>query len=263
MKQDPKTDVSAYWAAYKSAQDPDARDALILNYSPLVKYVAGRISSNLPRNVETADLISYGVFGLIDAIDRYDLDRGIKFETYAIARIKGAILDELRSLDWVPRSVRSRAREIEQAYIVLENRLRRLPTDAEVAREMGVSDRELQDILTRLSYTSVVSFDELWTANGDTDDRPHVYATIKDDSAEDPVATFEAIELKGILARAIDRLPEREKTVIALYYYEGLTLKEIGVVLGVTESRVSQLHTKAVLRLRARLRSTQGYVATP
>jgi len=257
MRQDPKTDVSAYWAAYESSQDIAARDALILNYSPLVKYVAGRISSNLPRNVETADLISYGVFGLIDAIDRYDTERGIKFETYAIARIKGAILDELRSLDWVPRSVRSRAREIEKTYIVLENRLRRLPSDAEVAAEMGISERELQALFTKLSYTSVVSFDELWTSNGDSDGRPHVYATIKDEAADDPVTTFEAVELKQILATAIDRLPEREKTVVALYYYEGLTLKEIGVILGVTESRVSQLHTKAVLRLRARLRSSR------
>lgn len=262
MRPGQKTDASACWTAYKSQRSPEARDALILNYSPLVKYVAGRISSNLPRNVETADLISYGVFGLIDAIDRYDPERGIKFETYAIARIKGAILDELRSLDWVPRSVRARAREIEQAYVVLENRLRRPPTDAEVAAQIGVSERELQNIFTQLSYTSVVSFDELWTANGDADDRPHVYATLKDESADDPVTTFEAIELKEILAQAIEHLPEREKTVIALYYYEGLTLKEIGVVLGVTESRVSQLHTKAVLRLRARLRSTQGYIAT-
>lgn len=260
MKQDPKTDVSAYWAAYKESADPIARETLILNYSPLVKYVAGRLSSNLPQTVDTSDLISYGVFGLIDAIEKFDLERGIKFETYAIARIKGAIIDELRAMDWVPRSVRARSREIEQAYIALENRLKRVPSDAEVAREMGIALHELQEILTKLSYTSVVSFEELWSGNQDKDDRGNVFGSIKDETAEDPVQMFESVELKEILARAIDRLPEREKIVIALYYYEGLTLKEIGAVLGVTESRVSQLHTKAVLRLRARLHAAQGYV---
>jgi RNA polymerase sigma factor for flagellar operon FliA len=252
MKQDPRTDVSGLWDSYKNDGDPGARDALILNFSPLVKYVAGRLASNLPQNVDTADLISYGIFGLIDAIEKFDRSRAIKFETYAIARIKGAIIDELRAMDWVPRSVRSRAREIESAYVVLENRLRRVPTDSEVADHMGISVKDLGDILTKLSYTSVVSFEELWVSS-DRDDAQSAIGSIKDDSAEDPVAIFESVEIKNILAEAIDRLPEREKTVITLYYYEGLTLKEIGQVLGVTESRVSQLHTKSVLRLRARL----------
>jgi RNA polymerase sigma factor FliA len=254
MRTDPRTDVSALWDSYKNGQDTSARDALILNYSPLVKYVAGRLASSLPQTVDTADLISYGIFGLIDAIEKFDLERAIKFETYAIARIKGAIIDELRAMDWVPRSVRSRAREIENAYIVLENQHKRVPTDAEVAEHMGISTKDLADILTKLSYTSVVSFEELWVG-GDRDDAQSAIGSIKDDAAEDPVAIFESEELKTILAEAIDRLPEREKTVIALYYYEGLTLKEIGQVLGVTESRVSQLHTKSVLRLRARLHS--------
>ncbi len=261
MKQDPRpTDLPALWAAYKEDEDQDARERLILNYSPLVKYVAGRLSANLPPTVENADLISYGIFGLIDAIEKFDPGRGIKFETYAIARIKGAIIDELRAMDWVPRSVRAHAREIERAYITLENRLRRGPRDAEVAKEMGISAKELQDIFTKLSYTSVVSFEELWTSGGDRDEKTSLIGTIQDETAEDPVATFESTAIKDILAGAIERLPEREKIVIALYYYEGLTLKEIGEVLGVTESRVSQLHTKAVLRLRARLHSAQGYV---
>ena len=261
MKQDPRgTDLAALWAAYKDADDQDARERLILNYSPLVKYVAGRLSANLPPTVENADLISYGIFGLIDAIEKFDPGRGIKFETYAIARIKGAIIDELRALDWVPRSIRAHAREIERAYIALENRLRRVPRDAEVAKEMGISSRELQNIFTKLSYTSVVSFEELWSTGGERDEKTSLIGTIQDDTAEDPVTTFESTEIKDILAGAIDRLPEREKIVIALYYYEGLTLKEIGEVLGVTESRVSQLHTKSVLRLRARLHSAQGYV---
>ncbi|MDZ4169372.1 MAG: RNA polymerase sigma factor WhiG [Coriobacteriia bacterium] len=257
MKPEPRSDVVVLWARYKNEDDTPARDALILNYSPLVKYVAGRLAASLPQTVETADLISYGIFGLIDAIEKYDPSREIKFETYAIARIKGAIIDELRAMDWVPRSVRSRAREIEQAYISLENNLKRVPSDAEVASEMSVTVKEYQGILTKLSYTSVVSFEELWVG-GDREDGQSAIGAIRDDSAPDPVAMFESSEIKEILADAIQRLPEREKTVIALYYYEGLTLKEIGEVLGVTESRVSQLHTKAVLRLRARLHAAQN-----
>jgi len=257
MRSDPRADVSALWARYKDEDDSSARDALILNYSPLVKYVAGRLASGLPQSVDTADLISYGIFGLIDAIKKFDPERAIKFETYAIARIKGAIIDELRAMDWVPRSVRSRAREIETSYIALENQLKRVPSDLEVADHMGVTIKDFQAILTKLSYTSVVSFEELWVG-GDRDEGQSALGSIKDDAAEDPVAIFESVEIKDILAGAIDRLPEREKTVIALYYYEGLTLKEIGQVLGVTESRVSQLHTKAVLRLRARLHAAQA-----
>ena len=257
MRSDPRADVSALWARYKQDDDSAARDALILNYSPLVKYVAGRLASGLPQSVDTADLISYGIFGLIDAIKKFDPGRAIKFETYAIARIKGAIIDELRALDWVPRSVRSRAREIEASYIALENQFKRVPSDQEVANHMGVTLKDFHAILTKLSYTSVVSFEELWVG-GDKDEGQSALGSIKDDSAEDPVAIFESVEIKDILAGAIERLPEREKTVIALYYYEGLTLKEIGQVLGVTESRVSQLHTKAVLRLRARLHAAQA-----
>ena len=260
MRSDPRTDASALWARYKDHQDSSARDELILNYSPLVKYVAGRLASSLPQTVDTADLISYGIFGRIDAIEKFDPGRAIKFETYAISRIKGAIIDELRAMDWVPRSVRSRAREIEAAYVSLENSLRRVPTDQEVADHMGVSLKEFQDILAKLSYTSVVSFEELWVG-GERDEGQNAIGSIRDDTAEDPVAIFESAEIKDILAGAIDKLPERERTVIALYYYEGLTLKEIGQVLGVTESRVSQLHTKAVLRLRAKLHSV--HAATP
>lgn len=252
MRKDPRTDVSALWSRFKETGEEDARERLILNYSPLVKYVAGRVSSTLPQTVETADLISYGLFGLIDAIEKYDLERGIKFETYAISRIKGAIIDELRSMDWVPRSVRARGKELEAAYIALEMRLRRVPTDAEVAEEMGLGIDEFHDILSKLSYASVVSFEELWST-GEREERSDGAASIPDHGAEDPVAMFESEEIKHILAEAIEHLPERERVVITLYYYEGLTLKEIGKVLGVTESRISQLHTKAVVRMRAKL----------
>lgn len=260
MRSDPRTDLSAAWAAFKSTGDSHARENLIITYSPLVKYVAGRLSSSLPQTVDTSDLISYGVFGLIDAIEKFDTERGIKFETYAIARIKGAIIDELRAMDWVPRSVRARAREFEAAYVALENRLKRVPSDAEIAVEMGISSRELQAILTKLSYASVISFEEMWSGGSERDDHQDPLGVIADERADDPVDIFESAEVKDILAAAIDRLPEREKTVVALYYYEGLTLKEIGTVLGVTESRVSQLHTKAVLRLRARLHAAQGFI---
>lgn len=260
MRSDPRTDLSAAWSAFKNSGDLEARESLIVTYSPLVKYVAGRLSSSLPQTVDTSDLISYGVFGLIDAIEKFDMERGIKFETYAIARIKGAIIDELRAMDWVPRSVRARAREFEAAYVALENRLKRVPTDPEIATQMGISTRELQSILAKLSYASVISFEEMWAGSSDRDEHQDPLGAIADDRADDPVDIFENAEIKDILASAIERLPEREKTVIALYYYEGLTLKEIGTVLGVTESRVSQLHTKAVLRLRARLHAAQGFI---
>jgi RNA polymerase sigma factor for flagellar operon FliA len=259
LKLDPATsDIDALWIEFKQGQSQEARDKLILHYSPLVKYVAGRISASLPQNVDSADLVSYGIFGLIDAIEKFDLAREIKFETYAIARIKGAIIDELRALDWVPRSVRFRARELEKAYVHLENELRRVPSDEEVSAHMGIEVSDLHDLLTQLSYTSLVALEELWAVGSDKDDKVSLMDTLTNDSAADPSLMYEVEEMREILAQAIDRLPQREKIVVALYYYEGLTLREIGEVLGVTESRVSQLHTKAVLRLRARLRSARG-----
>jgi RNA polymerase sigma factor FliA len=254
-------DLPSLWVAFKEDGDEQAREQLILNYSPLVKFVAGRIAVNLPATVENADLISYGLFGLIDALEKFDTGRGIKFETYAISRIKGAIIDELRALDWVPRSVRSRAREIERAITALESRLKRTPEDAEVAAELGISTKELQDIFTKLSYTSVMSFDEIWAPSSERDDKASLASTLRDEDAENPVDIFESEELKDVLAAAIEHLPERERTVIVLHYFKGLALKEIGQILGVTESRVSQLHTKAVLRMRGRLRVREGYVA--
>ena len=256
-----RDDLATLWERYDANRDEDAREQLILNYSPLVKFVAGRVATRLPNSVENADLISYGIFGLIDAIEKYDLARGIKFETYAITRIRGAIIDELRALDWVPRSVRARARDIENAIASLEGRLNRTPEDPEIAAELGISLKDLQDSYSKISYTSVASFDEIWAPNSERSDRSSLASVVKDESAPDPVASFESEEIKEILADAIEKLSDRERTVVALYYYEGLPLKEIGQVLGVTESRASQLHTKAVLRLRARLHAAKGYVA--
>ena len=222
-------------------------------YSPLVKYVAGRMSSGLPAHVDEADLISYGLGGLIFAIQRFDLSREIKFETYAITRIRGAIIDELRSLDWVPRSVRARAREIERVNMKLEARLRRAPTDEEMAAELEISVEEFHDALLQISNSTIVALDELWSVSDSSGDQVSLLDTIPDHGAPDPQAMVDQSELRDRIADAIAALPEREKLVIALYYYENLTLREIGEVLGVTESRVSQLHTKAVLRLRSKL----------
>jgi RNA polymerase sigma factor for flagellar operon FliA len=243
------------WRRYKTTGDERARERLVVAYSPLVKYVAGRMGSGLPAHVEEADLISYGLIGLISAIERFDLDREIKFETYAITRIKGAIIDELRSLDWVPRSVRAKAREIERANAKLENRLQRAPTDEEMSEELGITVEEFQDSLLQISNSTVVALDELWTVSDSSGDQVSLLDTLQDPDAPDPSQVLDATEVKDRLADAIARLPEREKLVIALYYYENLTLREIGEVLGVTESRISQLHTKAVLRLKSRLQS--------
>src|SRR5437763_15866978 len=245
--------IEQLWEDYTAAQSREARDRLIVHYSPLVKYVAGRVSVGLPQNIEQSDLVSYGIFGLIDAIEKFDTTRNIKFETYAIARIKGAIIDELRSIDWVPRSVRAKARSVEKAYAKLEARLLRTPTDAEVAAEMGMTERELHNVFNQISFVGLVALDEMLTgAGGDRGESMTLGETIAD-RREGPVAAFEVEEMKQILASAINRLGDREKVVLTLYYYEGLTLAEIGQVLGVTESRVCQIHTKAVLQLRSRM----------
>jgi RNA polymerase sigma factor FliA len=241
------------WRRYKATGDDKARERLVVAYSPLVKYVAGRMASGLPAHVEESDLISYGLVGLISAIQRFEPERDIKFETYAITRIKGAIIDELRSLDWVPRSVRSRAREIEKANSKLEHKLQRAPTDEEMASELGMEVEGFQEALLQISNSTVAALDELWTVSDSSGDQVSLLDTIQDPDAPDPAQVMDATDMKDRVADAIARLPEREKLVVALYYYENLTLREIGEVLGVTESRVSQLHTKAVLRLRGRL----------
>jgi RNA polymerase sigma factor for flagellar operon FliA len=245
--------IAVLWRDYKATKEERLRERLILHYSPLVKYVAGRVGVGLPPNIEQADLVSYGIFGLIDAIEKFDLERAIKFETYAISRIKGAIIDELRSIDWIPRSVRYKAREVEKAYAALEARLHRSPTEAEVAAELGIKLEDLHTIFSQVSFVNVVALDELLTAGGEKGDKLSLVDTLEDTKAEDPVAAFETEETKYLLAKAINTLPEREKIVVTLYYYEGLTLAEIGQVLGVTESRICQMHTKAVLQLRGKL----------
>jgi RNA polymerase sigma factor for flagellar operon FliA len=253
-------DTQSLWREYRANPgDKALRDRLILTYAPLVKYVAGRLGSGLPAHVDDDDLISYGLLGMIGAIERYDPDRDVKFETYAIARIKGSIIDELRAMDWVPRSVRARARDIERAIAELERKLHRAPTDEEIAEKIGISTEELEGSLTDISRSSMAALDELWTANtGGGDDQIALIDTIEDTEAVDPQGSLSETETREAIGEAIARLPEREKLVVTLYYYEELTLREIGEVLGVTESRVSQLHTKAVLRLKARLSGSAG-----
>ena len=245
--------LDALWREFKGSHDEGLRERLILHYSPLVKYVAGRVSVGLPATIEQADLVSYGIFGLIDAIEKFDITRQIKFETYAINRIRGAIIDELRAIDWIPRSVRFKAREVERALAELESRLLRPPSDAELAEELGVSLDDLQETLNQINLVSVVALDELMSVGGEKGEAVSLVDTLADAKAADPQASFESEETRHILAGAINHLPERERLVITLYYYEGLTLAQIGQVLGVTESRVCQMHTKAVLQLRNKM----------
>jgi len=241
------------WRRFRVGGDGRARERLVVAYAPLVKYVAGRLGAGLPAHVEEADLISYGLGGLISAIERFEPEREIKFETYAIPRIRGAIIDELRALDWVPRSVRARAREIERANVKLEHRLQRAPSDEEMAVELGVGVEEFLGFLVQISNSTIAALDELWSVSDASGDQVSLLDTLQDPGSPDPARAMDATDLKDRVADAIARLPEREKLVIALYYYENLTLREIGEVLSVTESRISQLHTKAVLRLRSRM----------
>ena len=243
------------WRRCKEDGDERARERLVVAYSPLVRYVAGRMASGLPSHVEEGDLISYGLIGLIGSIERYDLDREIKFETYAVARIRGAIIDELRSLDWVPRSVRAKARDVEKAHSQLENKLGRAPNEEEMADKLGVSVDDFRTTLLEIANSSVLALDDLWTVSDPDGGQVSLLDTIRDPNAIDPEDAIDTVELKDRLADAIESLPDRERLVIALYYYEALTLREIGDVLGVTESRVSQLHTKAVLGMRSHLQN--------
>ncbi len=239
------------WKEFKDNADPAAREGLILHYSALVKFVAGRLKAGLPRSVDPQDLVSYGTFGLIDAIDKFEPERGYKFETYAVNRIKGAILDELRALDWVPRSVRARAREIQRSLGELEHRLQRSPTDEELAEHMNMPTETLQDRLGEIATLGIMALDDL--LNPGERDSSTMGDLLADPRAADPSGSFEQEETRYLLVDAVNRLSDRERLVVTLYYYEGLTLAEIGKVLTVTESRVCQIHTKAVMSLRNRL----------
>ncbi|OHD12916.1 MAG: RNA polymerase sigma factor WhiG [Spirochaetes bacterium GWB1_48_6] len=248
---DEKTELDL-WLTYKKNRDPKIRESFIKQYAPLVRYVAGKVAMGLPQNVDYDDLVGYGVFGLIDAIDKFDPEKHVKFKTYAVTRIRGSIFDELRATDWVPRSVRQKSREVDEAILHLESKLGRSATDKEVAQHMGVSESDYNETIMKISGTSVLSLNDVWYS-GDDSDKVSIVDSIESPTALNPDHIVEREEIKKVIVEALSDLPDKEKKVLILYYYEDLTLKEIGKVLEVTESRVSQLHTKAIARLRARL----------
>lgn len=245
--------ADSLWDRYKRTKDPIAREDLVLLYAPLVKFVAARLAIGLPPNVDRDDLNSYGIFGLMDAIEKFDLTRGLKFETYAISRIRGAIWDGLRAMDWVPASVRQKAKEVEKVFASLACQLGREATDEEAAQAMGLKETEFQKVLQDVSATTLLSLDDYWPVDKNKGETVRLIDTLVDERVEEPTVALEFEEIQQLLARSIDKLPEKERTVVALYYYDGLTLKEIGSVLSLSESRISQLHTKAILRLRGQL----------
>jgi RNA polymerase sigma factor FliA len=240
------------WILFKESRDPKIRDMFVKQYAPLVKYVAGKVAMGMPHNVEFDDLVGFGVFGLFDAIKKFDPDKHVKFKTYAVTRIRGAIFDELRSIDWVPRSVRQKTREIEETIHRLESSLGRAASDQELANEMRMTTKEFQKTMMKISGTSILSLNDVWYT-GDDNDKVSIVDSIESPSSLNPDIIVEKDEIKRVIIQAITELPEKEKKVLVLYYYEDLTLKEIGKILEVTESRISQLHTKAIMRLRSKL----------
>jgi RNA polymerase sigma factor for flagellar operon FliA len=240
------------WVEYRKNRDPKIREEFIKQYAPLVKYVAGKVAVGMPHNVEFDDLVGYGVFGLLDAIDKFDPGKNVKFKTYAVTRIRGAIFDELRSIDWVPRSVRQKTREVEDAIGNLEAQLGRTATDQEIAKSLNMNEDEFLKTMMKISGTSILSLNDVWFSS-DENDKVSIGDSIESPASLNPDVIVEKNEIRRVIIDSINELPDKEKKILVLYYYEDLTLKEIGQVLQVTESRVSQLHTKAILRLRSKL----------
>jgi RNA polymerase sigma factor for flagellar operon FliA len=236
--------------------DPDWQEQMVLQYTPLIKYIASRLSLRLPSHISMEDLISSGIIGLIDAVQKFDPSKNISFKTYAEFRIKGAMLDELRSLDWIPRSVRKKSHLIENAYAQLQKSLGRPAEAEEVAELLGMELAEFHQLLDETKSVSLVTLEEgRKTMGGHAACLDHeLLETIQDDNARDTFLAVHFGELQDIMVQAIEALPDKEKLLISLYYYEELTMKEIGQIMGYTESRISQLHTQAMYRLRYKLR---------
>jgi RNA polymerase sigma factor for flagellar operon FliA len=245
--------VDDLWKEYKETGSKVAKDKLLAEYAQIVKYIVNRIAINLPASVVRDDLMSSGILGLIKAVETFEPERGFKFETFASHKIRGAVLDELRSLDWVPRSVRQKSRELQKVYSKLENDLGRMPYDDEVCEALGVNEKEFEDMLSDVAPTTIISLEEAMPDRSSDSKEIHIIDTIEDPGTDNPLREMGFNEVKNILKDTIANLPEKEKLVIALYHYEELTLKEIGVVLDISESRVSQIHSKAILKLRSRL----------
>lgn len=241
------------WKEYRETGSKVAKDKLLVEYAHLVKYIANRIAVNIPGSTDKNDLISSGIMGLIKAVETFEPERGFKFETYAGHKIRGAILDELRAMDWVPRSVRQKSRDLQRVFAKLENELGRMPYDDEVCKELNISIDEYEELLSEVTPATIVSLEESMPERDSDAKEIKLVDTIEDPGSENPLKALGFSELKSILKDAIGALPEKEKLVVALYHYEELTLKEIGVVLSITESRVSQIHSKAILKLRAKL----------
>ena len=242
------------WRQYEKTKDPAIRETLIVENAYLIKYVAGRLNIYFSANLEYDDLVSFGVFGLIDAIDKFDPNKGVKFETYASLRIRGAIIDNIRELDWVPRSLRQKGKELEKLYSEFEYEFGRPPTDEEAAAKMGMTAKEFSKFVSDASISALVSLEEVVEQNSEYPDDPGF-----EDVAENPAKQAEYSELKELLAGEIDQLSEKEKTVISFYYFNELTLKEISGIMKVSESRISQLHTKAIAKLRVRMSKHVSY----
>ena len=236
------------WRQYSNTKDPSVREILILEYSHLIKFIAGRLNIYFGSNVEYDDLVGFGVFGLIDAIDKFDINKGVKFETYASLRIRGSIIDSIREMDWVPRSLRQKSKELEKAYWEVENELGHSASDKEISERLGISIEELYKLLNEVNVSSMVSLEDFLEQNYE------IGVDVPNMNREDrPEIQLELGELKDLLGDAVNKLPEKEKTVLSLYYYEELTLKEISAIMKVSESRISQLHTKAIMRLRGKM----------
>jgi len=254
MKQEAnKLDIAKLWKDYQQTKDRVLREALILQYTPLVKYIAERIAIGLPNYLDSNDLVNYGILGLMEAIERFDLDRGVKFETYALARIRGAVFDGLNLMDWFPASLRAKMRKLEKAYQALEQKLGRPANDKEVADFLEIDEKKLANLLLEVSYLTLGSLDEVWNGGENENKDLTLKDSLEDPNTPNPTAELEFQDVKKILAKSIDKLPPQEKLLVSLYYYEGLTAKEISQVMEVSSSRISQLHSKAILRLRGSL----------